>query len=380
MRARAVVELGSGRVRWLDGDQAEPGAEPAIGRLGAAGERPPDLDTLAEHVTRAVAAALPEATVHLAGSRRLGCELPGADLDLVAVLPRVDVGAVCAKLAAAVPSAERLRQVVGARVPGLRFQVGALSVDLVLVESGEMPGTPLSEAQATALSAITDAEAVLELAGRHPATFARVARTVKAWARARGLDSAPFGGLPGIAWSLLVARSVAEGGDLARFFDAQAVRDWHQPLWTPTPPHRDLAAQVGPGFRDLIADELYRAWELTERGAEDELTTPPPMHRRHAAWAVVTVEAASEPDFEALLGRVRGRMRSLVTALEADGAPDIHAWPHPFDAGPRHARYAIGLGREPLDAGRLRMLARSWERGLPGVSVVRRTGGEVPSL
>ena len=57
--------------------------------------------------------------------------------------------------------------------------------------------TELGAAAALALSAVSDADAVLAAVdGRHDA-FAGLAAVVKAWARARGLDSAPHGGLPG---------------------------------------------------------------------------------------------------------------------------------------------------------------------------------------
>lgn len=41
-----------------------------------------------------------------------------------------------------------------------------------------------------------------------------LARDVKAWAAGRGLDSAPCGGLPGLAWAVLAARTAHEAGDL----------------------------------------------------------------------------------------------------------------------------------------------------------------------
>jgi hypothetical protein len=74
--------------------------------------------------------------------------------------------------------------------------------------------------------------AVLEAVGDRVGAFQRLCREVKAWARARGLDSAPFGGVPGLGWSVLAARTV---------------RDWDGPdLLTSsghtTPKTRDRAA------------------------------------------------------------------------------------------------------------------------------------------
>ena len=152
----------------------------------------------------------------------MGCALPGADLDLVAALPgdgRSGRGTGPGRGGAA--RGPGLREVIGARVPGLRLRVGRLAVDLVVVADRRLdPGeavarrAELGEAAAIALSAVSDADAVLGLAGRHRDAFVRLARQVKAWARARGLDSAPFGGLPGLAWAVLAAHTVREAPDL----------------------------------------------------------------------------------------------------------------------------------------------------------------------
>ncbi|MFG2990349.1 poly(A) polymerase [Streptomyces sp. NPDC048257] len=404
MRVRATVALGTGEVRW------EPEPEP----VGRAAPAPAVLEEAAASVIARVRAALGGAQVHLAGSRRMGCALPEADLDLVAALPGpADVTAVRDRVAAALPEARRLREVTGARVPGLRFRVGGLSVDLVAVATGGLDPAhavarraELGEAAALALSAVGDADAVRERVGAEQAAFAGLARQVKAWARARGLDAAPFGGLPGLAWAVLAARTVQETGALPpdallrEFFGRWAAWDWREPVslspvapgpaagpdpvtvLTPSEPVRSCTAQVGPGLRDLLVQELYAAWELLESGTPRcrPAPGPPPLHRRHAAWAVVTVRTASEGEFEETLGRVRGRLRALLGALEEAGVPDAHAWPRPFESGPALARYAIGLGATPPGAARLAALAGPWRTGLPGVEVSWAACGEVPDL
>uniref|UniRef100_UPI0026A5D682 hypothetical protein n=1 Tax=Streptomyces lunaelactis TaxID=1535768 RepID=UPI0026A5D682 len=113
-------------------------------------------------------------------------------------------------------------------------------------------------------------------------------------------------------------------------------------------------------------------WETAAETGTDpwpELLSPPAPHRLHAAWAIVTVRAGGAEEFEETLGRVRGRVRALLTALEDAGAVDAHAWPRPFETGPALARYAIGLGRTPPDAARLAEIAQGWGRGLRGVEV-----------
>ncbi|MFE2067845.1 poly(A) polymerase [Streptomyces sp. NPDC059467] len=392
MRVRATVTLGTGEVRWAE-EAAQGGGHDVVARL-------------AEETTRRIENALPDAVVHVVGSRRMGCALPGADLDLVAVAPgTVGLPAVQARLATAFPEATDVREVVGARVPGLRLRTDGLDVDLVVVTTGSTDPaeavprrSELGEAAAVALSAVSDADAVLASVGGHGPAFARLATQVKAWAKARGLDSAPFGGLPGLAWSVLAARTTAEAGDLApgdllrHFFATWAAWDWREPVGptadrpqplfslpltvtTPSAPVRPCTDQVTAGMRDLVVQELFRAWELLE-GTTDpypkaELLAPPPLHRRHAAWAVLTVAADADE------GRVRGRMRALVTDLSVS-APDCHAWPRPFTTNP--VRYAIGLGSAPPTADQLAALAERRLRGLTGVTLTRTEGGGVPTL
>ncbi|MFF2900456.1 RNA repair domain-containing protein [Streptomyces sp. NPDC057966] len=387
--------------------------ELAAGAAGEAAREAAEEDAAEEacaaDVVRRVAAALPEGRVHLAGSRRMGCALPGADVDLVAALPgEVIPPAVRERLAAALPDAVDLHEVTGARVPGLRFGLGGLKVDLVTVATGGLAPAGavagragLGGAAATALSAVSDADAVLAVADPHRAAFAGLAREVKGWARARGLDSAPCGGLPGLAWSVLAARTAHESGDLPplpllrHFFATWATRDWDRPVGsataadtgglpltvlTPTAPVRSCTAQVSPAGRDLIAEELFRAWEILESADDtgpvprDLLRAPPPLRLRHAAWAIVSVRRGADE------GRLRGRLLALLAALAEAGSPDAHAWPRPCGSDPTHVQYAIGLGRTPPDGPRLAEIGAELLRGIPEAGLRRADRAEAPDL
>ena len=374
MRARASLTLGDGELRWLD-----PLGGPLPGK--------PRSDGQAEDVLRRLREAVPEGVFEMTGSRRMGCELEESDLDLVVRLPE-EVN-LRQRVEREFPQA-RVTAVEGARVPGLRLRVAGLGVDLAVVHAGEEPG----ESERIALSAVTDADEVVVSVGERREEFASLARAVKLWARARGLDSAPFGGLPGLAWAVLAARTVREGGPEeelpALFYATWAAWDWRRPvalrpdgpaapdgsplrILTPTAPVRSCTEQVGPDTLDLLTRELFRAWELLESGGDPwpELLAPPPMHRRHAAWAVLTVR-------EEAAGRARGRIRALLTLLEEAGARDVHAWPRPFESGPGWIRYAVGLGRDPLDAADLAEAAERWT--VPGTRVTWAANGEVPTL
>lgn len=350
---------------------------------------PADAGRIAERVT----AALPGSRVHVVGSRRMGCAAPGADLDLVAALPGApDPAGVRRSLAAAFPEARDLREVSGARVPGLRWHLDGLRVDLVTVATGALSPaeavarrSELGEAAAVALSAVTDAEAVLATADPHRDAFAALARDVKAWAGARGLDSAPCGGLPGLAWAGLAARTAHEAGDLPplallrHFFATWAAWDWDEAVGstaatadpvtvlTPTAPVRSCTTQVSVAGRDLLTAELYRAWEILESAGDGDdprslVCAPPPLHEQHTVWALASARPGPDRD------RLRGRLLALAAALAEAGAADCRIWPRPLTAGGRTG-YAIGLGTTPPDGARLAEIGAGVLRGIRDASL-----------
>ena len=303
-------------------------------------------------------------------------------------------GAFLVSVQVALSEAEEAVVVEAARVPGVRLRLWALSVDLVLVTTGELPvgeavarREVLDEAACRALSAVSDAEAVQGAVSGLPgglAAFQGLALVVRAWARARGLDARPMGGLPGLAWHLLVAETLVALGEGApeahgdalvlAFFERQAERDWDLPVslgsaWTgqaglpvqictPSAPLRPCSDGLTRDLRVLLEAELLRAWGLCAEGAGlDLLLAPPPLHRRHAAWALVEV---GRPE---LVGRVRGRLRALLTLLEDAGVTGVHAWPHPLP-GAELPTFAIGLGRSPPNREALAEIVAPWRRRL----------------
>jgi poly(A) polymerase len=418
MEVRALIDLGTGAVRVMDGEEGafaeatlsgwaesmSPGSTmpaPSASQAESASAAPSAVATsaiaspippappgqyAATTLTTGITEALPEAVIHLVGSRRTATDLPGADVDLVAAVPGApDIGALERRVAHALGAGHRVRRLVAARVPGLRIVGPRLNADLVLAPTGAIPAAEavarraeLGEAIASSLSAVSDAEAVLAL---RPGPHVRV---VKAWARARGLDAAPLGGLPGLAWALMAARC----RDLTDFFETWAAHDWHDPIPTPTAPIRDLTLHLTPSMRDLITEELYNAWETLTATSDPHpgvptlsaLLAPPPMHRRHRRWAVITVAAGDIEHRDVLEGRVRGRARSLLSALDEAGVTGTHAWPRPFHATGTELRTAIGLGRTPPTRDELAAIAKPWLRGLNGVTVELADNGDVPTL
>ncbi|MFJ4901740.1 poly(A) polymerase [Streptomyces sp. NPDC088727] len=381
------------RTAELTGEAPGPEGLYISDHYGVRVELGPPVPAAAEGLAERVAAALPGARVHVVGSRRMGCALPDADLDLVAALPGVPAPAeLRQRLAAALPEARDVREVMGARVPGLRLRLDGLSIDLVTVATGSLSPADavahraeLGEAAAIALSAVSDAETVLTAAEPNGAAFEALARNVKVWARARGLDSAPCGGLPGLAWTVLAARAAHESGDLPplvllrHFFATWAAWDWDEPVGgaaatsgpvtvlTPTAPVRSCTTQVSAAGRDLLTAELYRAWEILESAEDGDdprplLCAPPVLRDRHASWALAS--ARPGPDD----GRLRGRLLALTAALAEAGAADCRVWPRPVMADGRTG-YAIGLGATPPDGPRLAEIGAELLRGIRDASL-----------
>lgn len=394
MRPRAHVTLGpNARIEWVHEEARE--SREAV---------PSSIDRL----TRGLTAALPDVTLHVTGSHRFGCALPESDVDLVAEIAPDHEGADAIHRAlAGLAEVRRLRRVTGARVPGFDFEWSGVEVDLAVARRGD----PESE---IALSAMADADAIGEhLRGQDRLEpFRDLARTVKRWARMKGLDSAAFGTLPGLAWLVLAAETVrtATADELAEprallasFFADWAAYDWRAPvafgsaraiadaastqamtILTPAAPVRSMTSQVLPDALALVGEELYAAWEEVAAApdvasARRALFARPPLHRRHATWAIVTVDHAEEASRLERAGRARGRLRGLLDLLAEAGLHGVHGWPRPVRDGTT-IRFYIGLGRGAVTAGRLEEATRSWLASVRDVRIEWAAGGDAPTL
>ncbi len=417
MRPRVAVRLGRGAKPRLV-DVMEPDPRP----LDRA--RPPSRERLLaiRDVVQAIRDTLAPGVVHLTGSHRVGAALAESDVDLVAAVPSpCDPDRILDSLARALPPSSSVRRIV-ARVPGLELRVGDIDVDLALVDAGLIPPTSavdrrseLGESAALALSAVSDADALLDATARVRPAFDALARHVKAWARRKGVDSAPFCGVPSIGWLVMAARTARrlaaeaplETVQLLRaFFEEWAVWDCRAPIhlssaateltdshrdgaitiMTPSAPVRSATDGIGAAGTRVVMDALLEGWEVLDGASalDDTLAAKwmrrPELHRRHAAWAVLHIEGKDERSFAHVHGAARGRVKALIRAIEAAGVSDVRAWPRPFALGPTSARYAIGLGRHPLDARALVRIAAPMMDGLLGARVEWADNGEVPTL
>jgi endonuclease/exonuclease/phosphatase family metal-dependent hydrolase len=393
MEVRSTVALGRNQVSI-----AVPNSnlDRAVRRclLGAA-ERPAG-QSLSASLLRQLSSELPEHQVEVTGSRRIGCELPDSDLDLLVTPGAPGTLEQLRERLISLAGVSRLRPVIAARVPGFefRYHVGAsgpIEVDLTVASSD-------GEAGAIAKSACSDADqfgVVLSSPQFH--RFVRLARWVKACARAKGLASAPFGGLPGLGWLVLAAETVRRTTLseplplLQAFFAEWAAKDWREAvslgggepsssqgpitILTPTAPVRSLSEQIDQGGLQIMTDELYAAWLVVESAVDLEsalgsLICAPPLHRQHAAWALVKLVTSQPNQHQAddLLGFVRGRMNALLRLLRQSGRLDVRAWPYARESSQGH-ELLIGLGRNPLSRTELCDLCQDWVAARSGIAI-----------
>lgn len=332
----------------------------------------------ARELVERLRALVPDAEVLLLGSRRLGCAVATSDLDL-AILDRGTpvLRDAAARVRAAVPDLVELRLVTGT-VPGLRFlhdpEGVDLPVDITWLGTGELaPSDALLDARGLSagacavLAAARDADAIRAAVDTRHDAFRSLARAVKTWAHARGLDAPWAGGMPGLAWAMLAARAVVDAtpaeldgsldARLRRFFARWAEWDWARPVtWsrpppddgspiriaTPTEPVHSQTKTVGTSMAELLRGELAEA-ARPDAGPSEWLSAPP-LTDRHQAFALLRVEAPDGESRDISLGWVRERALGLLLALEGAGAAGAHFWPRPLRRDGCSVEFAIGLG------------------------------------
>lgn len=332
--------------------------------------------------------------LHLTGSARLGVRDARGDLDVLFIGP--------AELPREV-FFERLRatlestgQVASARVVGdafapvLELVMSGTEVDVsyarlpegapasALADPMQAARLPLDPASLLAVSAALDADALLARATEvaAPETFRALLRSVKTWAKARGLVSNAFGFLGGFSWTVLAtwvcARDEGAAGRsaealLARFFAVFATWEWpravsidptgdaytptaardRMPILTPLPPFRNSARNVTRSTLSVLRDELARAARLLREG-DDRWQTPvdPLAPAAHPSYLIIEAAGRSPAELRHVIGFVQTRAMGLLLGLERDGRSAIRPYPEPFvdlTEGRALARFVIGV-------------------------------------
>lgn len=340
------------------------------------------------------------AELHPYGSFLLGTDGVGSDVDAVAIGPaglsREGFAKALLEELAREPGSASGRFVADAAIPLVKLALGGVSFDVSYASRPEgvapcppeallaLPGEGFDAAGLRSLLGLADMRRLLDVvthegAGLEP--FRALLRTVKVWARARGIYSHALGYLGGLSWAVLAAwactraprEEAGSGGALlARFFETFATWPWPQPVTltpetaryrpegkrdllpviAPAAPTRNTARNVSRSTFRVLREELTRARDLVARArnestasAWEALFEPVDLSRETSARLVLSIGAPSAEDREASAGWVLGHLTALVYRLEGDR----RLFTRPLPASSPEGPFLIGLAARTSD-------------------------------
>ena len=186
------------------------------------------------------------------GSHKLGVNCPGGDVDVLLVLPiHVKRRAVFSSLLQTLKTTsgiENVQAVPEAYVPVMKMRVDGVNIDLIFAFTSLTTLSDNFDPQTIANSTPTldprcvrsingyvVTEEILRLVPNH-LTFQLALRTIKTWAKRRGLYSNLMGFLGGVSWTILVADVCRHHPHaptsylVRRFFKLHAMWKWPRPI------------------------------------------------------------------------------------------------------------------------------------------------------
>ncbi|QSQ18852.1 DUF504 domain-containing protein [Pyxidicoccus parkwayensis] len=338
--------------------------------------------------------------LHPYGSYLLGTDGAGSDVDAVAIGPshlsREDFARALLDVLSQEPSASG-RFVADAAIPLVKLSLDGVSFDLSYAScpEGVAPcppetllarhGDALDTPGLRSVLGLLDTQRLLDevtRAGAGPERFRTLLRTVKAWAKARGIYSHALGYLGGLSWSVLAAwastraprqEGASDAALLAWFFETFSRWPWPQPVTltpetsryhpdgkrdllpviAPAAPVRNTARNVSRSTFRVLREELTRAREVVEKARATD--TPKswealfePLADALPARLVLNVDASTPEAREVAAGWVLGHLTALVYRLEGDRRVFARPLPPDSPVGP----FIIGLDARsvPRDA------------------------------
>lgn len=336
------------------------------------------------------------------GSYLLGTGSASSDVDAVAVGPsnlsREDFAQLLIQALGQEDRRANARYVADAAIPLVKLTLDGVHFDVSYARcpEGVEPTSPaellarhgeqLDTAGFRSLNGWADSAALLEAVTREGAGlehFRTVLRTVRAWAKARGVYSHALGYLGGLSWAVMAAwscmrapREAAGSAEslVAHFFGTFAAWPWPQPVTVtaetaryrpdgrrdqlpviaPALPPRNTARNVSRSTLRVLREELTRAHEVVQRAHEEgtpeaweALFEPADFAREPPARLVVSIEASSPEAREVAAGWVLGHLTALVYRLEGDRRLFARPFPPEQPEGP----FTIGLSAKGAEGG-----------------------------
>jgi len=303
------------------------------------------------------------------GSFRLGVHTKGADIDTLLVVPRhvdrADFFVTFKEKLQSQPQAEYVHAVEEAFVPVLKTKFDGIELDILFARLALKNIPPdqdlksvdilrnLDQKCVRSLNGCRVTDDILSLVPNHE-SFKLALRTIKLWAKKRGIYSNVLGYLGGVSWAMLVARTCqlypnASAGTLVhRFFKVFAQWPWPQPsllrdnkedqgnlgfpVWdprinpadryhlmpiiTPAYPQQNSTFNVTFSTRAVMTNEFKIALEVCSDimdGKKEwkELFAPTNFFSLYVHYLALLVPSNAE-----LLGLVESKIRHLITTLE----------------------------------------------------------------
>lgn len=352
--------------------------------------------------------SVPIGAVRPFGSFLLGVEDAESDIDLVCVAPacvtREDFEAKFIRVLAEHGDVTSLNCIFSAKVPLVKLEIDDVSVDLLFVSlytCSEVTSEwqdfwddryvmNCDEATALSLNGLRNTEMLLQLVP-NISTFRSVLRSVRTWAKKRGLYSNILGYLGGAAWSILVVKvcmtypDLTPASVLCNFFKFFSAWDWsrpvslspyEEPLYLPhwktwSPLDRSHVTILTPAFPvsnaaygaceacpRMLTEELELAAKITEdvlNGQEDwsELFLDLDFFQQFSYFLEIDVVAAERQEFSEWHGLVLSKFKAFLSELETLAPKtQVRLYPKSYHCEEplyRHgAAYFIGLRFPPI--------------------------------
>ncbi|KAI9268691.1 Poly(A) polymerase pla1 [Sporodiniella umbellata] len=328
------------------------------------------------------------------GSYQLGVHGADADIDTLCIFPqhvtREHFFSIMFDILNETPEVTELTSVVEAYVPVIKMNFSGIPIDFVCAQL-LLPSIPedldlsddsllvgLEEKYIRSVSGPRVTKEILNLVPDVP-VFRESLRTIKLWAKQRGIYSNIMGFLGGVAWAMLVARvcqmypNSCTASIVSRFFHIMSQWEWPQPVllkptedgpvnvrqWNPEMYPADKSHRmpiITPGFpsmcathnvtdstRTIMVNEFVRAGEVVDRimlgsGIWEDLFQPIDFFSMYNHYLQVTVSSKSYKTQIQWSGLVESRIRQLVLRLEL---LELLELAHSFMTGVEKTHYCL---------------------------------------
>ncbi|KAK6904611.1 poly(A) polymerase [Kwoniella mangroviensis CBS 10435] len=313
--------------------------------------------------------------IYTSGSYRLGVHGPGSDIDTICVCPRhiykEHFFGEFQDMLRAWPAVTEISAVPSAFVPVMKTVISGVEVDLLfarvnLAEAGDKLDIEKDEilrgvddASQRSLNGPRVTDMILNLVP-DVATFRTALRTIRLWAKRRGIYSNVLGFPGGVAWALLTARicqlypTAAPATIVGKFFPIYYQWSWPQPVilkkietgpsnmqhsvWNPKLDRRDMAHRmpvITPAYpsmcsthnitastMSIIKKEMLRAMQITDEILKNPGSSWMGLFERadffsmYKTYVHVVASASTSEGIKDWSGMVESRIRTLVQDLE----------------------------------------------------------------